>query len=159
MSTWNYAYLFPGCAQELNPPGLLDALEALGLEYTQRVITLKDDGEGHYVEDELLHNVTKEEVTEMLKQKKNLAITVRNKDLSMSCYFVIDAPNPHIYLGWDRRLFSSLDEAKQAFYMQGLRDAAKKANAAYVVLMIDVPDFFEDRFVDVDGVRILDFYL
>ena len=159
MSIWNYAYLFPGPLQELNPVGLFDALERLDLEYDQRVIALKDDGEGHHVEDETLDNVKKEEVREMLKEKKNLAITCRNRDISIACYFVIAASNPHIFLGWDRRIFESLEEAKQTFYVDGIREAAKKANAVYVVFMVEVPDFFDDRFVDVDGVRIIDPFL
>lgn len=37
-----------------------------------------------------------------------------------------------------------------------IRDFAKLSNAAYVVIVDDAPDNFEDRFVEVNGIRFLD---
>ncbi len=159
MSQWIYAYLFPGPKQELKPVEIFDGFTNFGFEYDSRMITLNVDRDGHCVEDEIQEYRDTTTIRKLLNRGKSLSVTCRNNQLWISCNFAISAANPHIFLGWSSKCLRLLNEVERTAYYTHLRTASKKAQAAYVVFMEEVPDFFEDRFVPLDDIRLIDFSL
>lgn len=49
-----------------------------------------------------------------------------------------------------------MDPAKKNKYRNGLLQAAKEANAAYVVIAEEIPEYFTDCFIEKDGLRFMD---
>ena len=52
-------------------------------------------------------------------------------------------------------MFESLDLAIQASYREQFLTFARRANAAFVLLVSEGVDWFEDHFLDIDGKRVL----
>ena len=166
MSTWHYAFLFPASEEQLDPAGVVASLAKSGYELnsTGRVLVPVDD-KGHLGEygDEVTF---KEPFTEDLQTRLQFGEQLfaefskfdSDTDIvtTFACSFAVKTVNPHISVGWHKRLFSQLPTEIQHDRWMAIRDAAKSSNSAYVVLAVEASDSFEDRFLEVDGKRILD---
>ena len=159
MASWKYVYFFPSADRHLQPAKALDRLSCRGLEFdeTLRMAKVIDDA-GHleHVDEEfgLRHPVIKD-LQERLGQGQQFLVECRNNEISIACCFATRSFNPHFFLGWSRSLFTRLDDSIQHEYWEMIRDFAKASSAAYVVLVDDAGEF-EDRFIDIDGRRVLD---
>lgn len=159
MGSWHYAFFFPGCDRKLTPEGAVEVFANFGLEFDAAVLKAQVvDVEGHleFGDESKLANPFLDDLTRRLEEGEQLLVECRNTDLFISCCFATRYANPFLMFGWSRRLFASLDEAVQGHYWRVLRKAAHQCNAAYVIVVDDPPDYFEDRFVHVDGVWVLE---
>ena len=160
MSSWQYAFLFPQLPHQLRPANAVKHLTEFGAEFdgSIRMCVLVDD-EGHVLdvgEEIALREPFEQDLIRHLEIGKSFSIQLRSADLVISVEFLLDSRNPHISLGWSRRLIEQSPPTIQRDFWKGLRSFAKECNAGYVVIVDDAPDHFEDRFIDIDGKRRFD---
>jgi hypothetical protein len=91
-----------------------------------------------------------------LLQGEDFSIQLRNSETFLSCFFAMQAANPHVSFGWSKRLFRELPATVRNQYWTMIRDFAAHCKAGYVVVVDDASDQFEDRFIEMDGKRFLD---
>jgi hypothetical protein len=159
MASWHYAFLFPGANSRLNPAGAVDVLSDFGLEFDESAragIEIDEQGHLEYGEETPLGNSELEELKQRLSADEPLMIECRNSELFFSCSFATRYANPYVMLGWSKRLFRELRQTRQEEYWKMLRQCAKRCHAAHVLIVDDPPDFFEDRFLEIDGQRFLE---
>jgi hypothetical protein len=163
MASWQYAFLFPGPCQDLDPARGLDVLIQFELTFDRlaRLLVPVDD-KGHMLdvgEEVVLNERPCDTVAQMLNEGLQFSIQCRDDHIGFSFTFAPRTSNPHMFIGWSRRLFGCLTESIQNRYWEMIRGFAKGCNAAYVVIIDDAPDDFEDQFVDINGARVLDTYV
>lgn len=162
MSIWTYAYLFSAPNKKLFAENALESFLTLEMDLDSEYIELHVDTEGHCIEGELQSIVgisPERKFKELLRQEAALQATFRNSEIFISCKFATCGSNPYIDFSWSKKLFSSLSEVSKSKYFQAIKNASKKSGATYVIFIEDVPDYFEDRFIFVDGVPYIDLYL
>jgi hypothetical protein len=160
MSSWHYAYFFPGPARPLRPAHAVTVFSGAGLVFDEVVYMAKVvDDEGHLeaAEESRLAGNIEEELIRQLETGAQLLVECRNRDLFFAVFFATGHGfNPHVMIGWSRRRFRALDPATQERYWQLLRRVARAIDAAFVAVINDPPDYWEDRFLDVDGQRVIE---
>lgn len=159
MSSWHYAFLFPGSDQELAPANAIHAFVDDGLEFEKRIrlaVIIDEVGHLDYGQKVELGEDNIHEIQRRLSEGDQFLIECRNRELFFSCVFATHYANPFIAFGWSSRLFVDLSISRKEKYFKLLRRFAKLSNAGYVLLVNDPPDFFEDRFIDIDGQRYLE---
>lgn len=160
MASWHYAFLFPGSGQQLLPSNGISDLNRFGLEFDATIrLLVQIDEQGHMLDVGDVVGLTPpitDDLARRLENGSQFSVQCRNGALFISCTFATQTSNPFISLGWSRRLFGVLERSTQLAYWEMIRDFAKKISAAYVVIVDDACDNFEDRFVDVSGIRVLD---
>lgn len=160
MASWHYAFLFPGAGDKLSPAAAIDALATRGLRFADMIrLCVPIDQEGHLLDvgDEVpLREPFCDDVKLRLVNQQAFSVQLRNSELIISCFFAINSSNPHVFFGWPRRIFDELDSNSQNQYWSMIRSFAALSKAWYVVLVDDAPDDFEDRFIEIDGIRYLD---
>ncbi|WP_157605042.1 hypothetical protein [Schlesneria paludicola] len=163
MSSWQYAFLFPQLPSQLRPANAVKRLTEFGADFDGSIrMCVPVDDQGHVLDvgDEIaLREPFERDLIRHLEIGKSFSIQLRHPDLVISAEFLLDAPNPHISLGWSRRLFKESPLMIQRDFWRVLRSFAKDCNAGYVVIVDDAPDHFEDRFIDIDGKRMFDLRL
>jgi hypothetical protein len=169
MGAWYYAYLFPGHERPLDAAAFVSSLVHNGFEVGNRAIELIPiDQEGHLGEfgDEIqLREPVADDLQARLRSGEQLFVEIQRVDrasdgvdtvTTFACGFELHTRNPHISFGWHRRLFLGLPRRTQQRYWQSIRDAARAANAVYIILMVEGVSNLEDRFIEIDGRRVLD---
>lgn len=159
MASWQYAFLFPGTESSLDPRGAIDVLATFGLEFDHFVHpAFRIDDVGHLEFGEKSHLVgpTLKAIKQRLVHHEQFLVECRNDELFLSCSFATQYSNPFIMLSWSNRLFRRISEARQSQYWDMLGRCANHCRAAYVLFINDPADFFEDKFVEIDGRRFLD---
>lgn len=159
MASWHYAFLFPSANSRLSPAGTVDVLSDFGLEFDESVrLAVEIDELGHleHGEETPLGELVLANLKQRLCEDEQFMIECRNNELFFSCSFATQYSNPYVMLGWSKRLFHELSLSRQKEYWDMLRQCAKQCRAAYVVIVDDPPDFFEDRFLEIDGQRFLE---
>jgi hypothetical protein len=160
MASWQYKFMFPLPSLPLKPAEAIHILCRRGLRFDDTVrLAVKTDEEGHFVdagEESRLQQPILEDLRRRLENGEQFSVTCRNSEIANSVFFATQSANPHISIAWSRNFFSNLESAAQSEYLTMVRDFAKASRAAYVVLVDDAPDQFEDRFLEIAGVRHLD---
>lgn len=64
--------------------------------------------------------------------------------------------DPSLSIGAHGRMLARLDDYRQQTYWGAVKRAAQAAGAAYGLVTVDVADGMEERFVEIDGVRLID---
>lgn len=159
MASWHYAFLFPDSQQSLAPAGAVRIFSEFGCEFDQTIrpaVVIDDDGHLEIGDEAAL---TREPVTDLLNllsKDEQFTVECRNQDLFFSLSFATRYSNPYILIAWSRKIFQRLERTSRHNYWQLLRKIANACNAKYVVIVDDPPDFFEDKFLEIDGRRVLD---
>ena len=170
MAAWHYAFLFPGRKLRFDSANAVASLASNGFEVSntaRRLVPFDETGHyGEFGEEISLEEPFTNDLQQRLRDGEQLFVEITRNDIAhndtdtiamtIACSFALKTSNPNISFGWHERLFSRLPPETQHFYWQAIRDAARAANAAYVVLVDEAADDFEDRFIDIDGRRILD---
>lgn len=166
MASWHYAFFFPSSVNALESEQLVDVLEEHSFELDQtarKLISIDDDGHfGEFGEEVPLGQSAFDELRRLLRDNVPLFIECRhapaaaNVVITLAVSFETQAANPHIYCGWPRNLFARLPDEITQDYWTIIREFAKACRAAYVVLVDDARDDFEDRFLEIDERRVLD---
>lgn len=159
MASWHYAFLFSSPNAELEPAGAIRALANFGLEFDEFVrpaIEIDELGHLEHGEESRLNGSIPAALEKRLSEQEQFMVECRNNELLFSCSFATRYSNPYIMLGWSKRLFRDLNESRQREYWDMLRKCAKGCKAAHVIIVDDPPDFFEDRFLEIDGQRFLE---
>jgi len=159
MASWDYAFLFPGPGQRLDPANAINVFAENGLEFDSAIhpaVVIDEAGHLEYGDETELRGNVNDELRERLAEGEQFLIECRNEDLFFACCFATRYSNPYVEVAWSRRLFRGLEEQKQRAYRKMLKDFAKQCSATYVIIVNDPPDFFEDRFVEIDGQRFLE---
>lgn len=160
MSSWQYAFLFPNSRCKLRPGNAFHQLADLGLEFDDKIrLCVSIDDEGHLLdvgEEIELARPGQIGLIRYLEQGASFSIQARNANIVLSCQLLAGSKNPHLSLGWSRRLFETLPAQSKDAFWTGIRAFARDCDAAYVLIVDDAPDFFEDRFPEIDGKRVLD---
>jgi hypothetical protein len=159
MTSWHYAFMFAGPGGRLCPDRAIEEFFQSGFEFDDivRPATIIDD-EGHleYMGELHLSGNKQMELQTRLKEAEQFQVECRNRDVFFSISFGTRYSNPYIMIGWSRKVFGTIAEADQRRYLRLLRQFAKLCQAVYVVIVDDPPDYFEDRFIEIDGQRFLD---
>lgn len=160
MASWKYLFLFPGPGDRLVPSKAVTNTITLGTEFESKArMAVQIDDAGHLLDigDEVMFSSPNSlDISHRLDEGDSFSIQARIADLPMSVQFFIGSPNPHICIGWSRRLFKEiLIETKEVIWKTLCRFALD-CNASYAIVVDDAPDLFEDRFLEIDGKRILD---
>ena len=159
MTSWQYAYFFPGSTGVLSPSNALNVFAEFGLEFDSTIWELASIDEAGHLEANRqirLEGPPLKELQTRLSRGEQFQVECRNRDILFTCSFDICYSNPHIVIGWSKRLFDALDVSRRWAYWRMLRKFAKLCAAKYVIIVDDPPDFFEDHFLEIDGRRILD---
>ncbi len=160
MASWHYAFFFPSSTQQLRPELGLDVVSRCNLEFDNTIhLAASIDDSGHLAgvgEEDVLSKPILKALREILADGKQFLVECRNTELFISCTFLHKSVNPHVFFGWSKRLFAELPDSSQQQYLNMLHEFAKQICAGYVILVDDAPDFFEDRFLEIDGRRSLD---
>jgi hypothetical protein len=159
MASWHYAFLFPGADQQLSPANAITVLAENGLEFDSAIrpaVLIDEAGHIEYGDETELIGAVNEALRRRLAEGEQFLVECRNEDLFFSCCFATQYSNPYVMLGWSRRLFGGLSERKRQAYRKMLKDFAKRCMATYVIIVDDPPDLFEDRFLEIDGQRVLE---
>jgi hypothetical protein len=159
MASWHYAFLFPSANGGLNPSAAVDVLSDFGLEFdksARAAVEIDELGHLEYGEETPLGPTAMSELKRRLTDQEQLMIECRNSELFFSCSFATRYANPYMMFGWSKRLFRELPQSRQDEYWEMLRQCAKQGRAAHIVIVDDPPDFFEDRFLEIDGQRFLE---
>jgi hypothetical protein len=159
MATWHYSFFFPGTNQNLDATGSVDVLACFGLKFDNTVrLAVEIDEFGHleHGEEEQLVGEVRAALKKRLSERQQFLIECRNDELVFSCSYATRYANPYIMLGWSKGMFRNLSESRQSEYWEMLVRCAKQCSAAYVIIVDDPPDFFEDRFLEIDGQRFLE---
>ncbi len=166
MSSWKYAYLFPPAGQRLQPARALGVLRDYSFDPNRRIRQLvRVDNYGHLGEfgDELL--LTKPFINDLLcrvEHDEQLFVEWQRLDeetnvlLTFTSSLATRSPNPHICFAWPRDAFNRVSSCIHDECLAMLQAFSKACAAAYVIVGVDLPDDFEDRFVEIDGHRYLD---
>jgi hypothetical protein len=159
MGSTYYAYMFPGVGQFLQP---FDAVRTLanndfvfdGSIYQATAI----DAHGHveYGDEIELTKMPIGEIEQRLRNVEQFQVQCRNSDIFFAVSFGTRSFNPHVLTIWSRKIFARLPQKLQERYWRLIREVAHACNATYLITIIDPPDYFEDKFLEVDGRRILD---
>ncbi len=159
MASWHYAFLFPSADGGLNSAATVDVLSDFGFEFDKSArgaVEIDELGHLEYGEETPLGPIAMFELKRRLTDQEQLMIECRNSELFFSCSFATRYVNPYMMFGWSKRLFRELPRSRQDEYWEMLRQCAKQGRAAYIVIVDDPPDFFEDRFLEIDGQRFLE---
>lgn len=159
MATWRYAFMFPGSGSRLLPANLIRTFADAGFKFDRtifRAVAIDEDGHLEFAGELELSEHPVEELVRRLNSGEQFLVECRNRDSFFSIASATQYSNPHIMIGWSRRLFETLNEDLQQRYWQLLRQVAKGCQAAYVIIVDDPPDYFEDRFLEVCGQRFLE---
>jgi hypothetical protein len=160
MASWQYAFLFPGPNNRLRPASAVGCLARAGFEFDSAIrLCLPIDNESHLLdvgEEVALQPPILDDLTQRLEQGVSLSVQAGSSDLAVSCQFNTASANPHISFGWSRRLFGALSGGSRRAFWVALRWLARDCQAAYVIVIDDAPDNFEDRFVEIGNARMLD---
>jgi hypothetical protein len=160
MASWQYAFLFPDSQTRLRPAGAVGHLARLGLEFDSTIrLCVSIDEAGHLLdvgEEVSLTLPVLRDLIHYLEEGVSLSIQARSKEIAISCQFFTQSSNPHISLGWSRRLFETLTVKSQEAFWMTVRAFARDCGAAYVIIIDDAPDQFEDRFIPIGDKRLLD---
>ncbi len=162
MSTLRYAYLFSGAKTPLDLSNVIQNLDIRGLEFDDELFELEVFPDGHLEavgQGIKISKPVKRDLIRRVSQNQQIQATCRNKELFVVCGFATAAANPHIFFGWPARLFSLLDHEAVEEYRSMIQRVASSVKASYVIFVEDPPDYFEDHFLDVDGIRYLDVFL
>ena len=166
MGSWSHVYFFPSTGRRLQASAVVDCLVADHFVVTEPVRQLIPiDREGHLGEygaevfiTEPLHlglqSILSHHTDLFVEFEKQYSGT--NALFRMSVSFANSAGNPHFVLAWPRWIVGQLSQSARDEHWITIRNAARAAEAAYVIPVRDAPDDFEDRFLDVDGQRLLD---
>lgn len=159
MSTWHYAYFFPMARCELRPAAALSLFEDHGLEASDTIAphVMLDDGHsdpsGKPVR---LSEPFATSIRLRLGLGEQFQACWNNKDLFFYCDFAHLGRDPHVNIAWSRRLFDSCDEIAQHRYKEMLLDLAKAMGAAYVIIVAEPWDYFEEYFRTVEDHKVLE---
>jgi len=159
MASWHYAFLFPGTNYDLDPAGAIDVLADFGLEFDESIrpaIEIDEFGHLEHGDELQLDGSILNGLKQRLTKHEQFMVECRNDELFLSCSFATRYSNPYMILGWSKRLFRDLNESRQNEYWDMVGRCAKQCKAAHVVIVDDPPDFFEDRFLEIDGRRFLE---
>jgi hypothetical protein len=160
MSSWQYAFLFPSSKEILRPSRALYQFNCNGFEFDRKIrLCVQLDVAGHLLDvgDEInLGDPVVKNLIDYLEKGVPFSIQVTNKHIQISCHFNINCKNPHISFGWSRRLFGMMPIDQQKVFWIALRSFARDCNAAFVFIIDDAPDDFEDRFIEVDNDYFID---
>lgn len=166
MASWNYAFFFPPSNLELNAEMAVTALAQDGFEIlnpVRRLVPIDDKGHlGEFGECVQLRPPYLQDLRDRLSKGEQIFAELSKHDgasnivTTFACSFAIRTANPHFSIGWHKQLFSRLPEDVQRMYWMLIRDVAKSGNAAYVLHVEEASDTFEDRFVEIDGKRMID---
>jgi hypothetical protein len=160
MASWRYAFMFAGSTARLLPQHGIDVLREYDFEIDEvlRHASIIDD-EGHIEytgEHSMRGSNREEELKTRLGSGEQFQSEFRNRALFFSLSIATGYPNPYVMIGWSNRLFANSAEDYQRRFVQMLRRFARLINADYVVIVDDPPDYFEDKFIEIDGRRFLD---
>ena len=160
MSSWQYAFLFPQSPMQLHPANGVQHLTEFGAEFDESItLCVPIDKDGHWLdvgEEVALKAPFESDLVRYLEMGMSFSIQLRSAHIVISVHFLLESPNPHIAIGWSRRFLREAPATMQSQFWRAIRAFAKDCNAAYVIIVDDAEDLFEDRFVDVDGKRVLD---
>ena len=163
MSSWRYAFLFPHFPGRLCPAKAVTHLTEFGAEFDGSIRKcVAIDDEGHLLdvgESVALGEPIVRDLIGRLENGTSFSIQLRSVDFVVSVEFLLESPNPHISIGWPRKLLDESPPRVQSDFWRSIRAFAKDSQAGYVVIVDDASDHFEDRFVDVGGKRILDLHV
>lgn len=159
MASWHYAFLFPRAGGALEPEGVIDALAKFGFEFDGFIrVAVEIDEHGHLEHgDEMpLDGSVRERLKSLFIRGEQFQVECRNEELFISCSFATRYSNPYVMLGWSIRLFSQLSEPRRNQYWNLFRECAKRCKSTHVIIVDDPPDYFEDRFLEIEGRRFLE---
>lgn len=160
MSSWRYAFFFPNNDTTLKPERGISDLYRFGFKFDNKMrkyISVGEEGflvdAGEQVE---INGPIEIELQERLLKGEQFSIECRNSELFVSCHFTAMSHNPCVYLGWIKNLFIALGNVRQTEFRRMLIEFASHIFASYVIIVDDASDNFEDRFLIIDGKRMLD---
>jgi hypothetical protein len=136
----------------------MDVLEKDGFSfdcYANHAVVADDDGHLEFVERvELVGGA--DELRKRLRAGEQILVECRNVDIFFACCFAFKYSNPFMSFGWPSRSFYELEQSAQDEYWTMLRRVARACNSAFVIIVNEPPDYFEDRFLEIDGQRVIE---
>ncbi|MBE7461973.1 MAG: hypothetical protein HS116_00650 [Planctomycetes bacterium] len=159
MASWHYAFFFPGPRLALKPAGAVSVLADFGLEFDDLIRPANPIDElGHleHGEEVRVAQPIKADLIKRLSKHEQFLVECRNSELFFVCGFATGYSNPYMEFGWSKRLFHELNESRKRKYWNMIKKCASYCNAAHVIVVDDPPDYFEDRFPEIGGRRILE---
>lgn len=159
MPSLDAAVFFPGHREILTPALAVDELMCRGLKLGPKIRLMERvDPEGHLLDtgsEVVLTAPLWDDLKGRLLAQESFSAVIGNSEMTFDCFFAPISFNPHIDINWPRRWFNELPmEAAKAYYSM-LGRFARRCGAAYAVFVSDPTDF-EDRFLEIDGRRVLD---
>ncbi|KYF65238.1 hypothetical protein BE11_24805 [Sorangium cellulosum] len=151
--------MFPGHGEHLLPAAAIDALAQSGLVFDPWMypaIVVDEAGHLEHGDKVELAGPPAEELEERAVRGEQFLAECRDRALAFTLLLHAKYTNPYMALGWSRRLFRNLSHDEQERYWKLIRVVAQRSNAAYIIVVNDPPDYFEDRFLEVDDRRWLD---
>jgi hypothetical protein len=159
MAKWHYAFMFPDSAGRLLPANAIQIFADAGFEFDRKIFpAVAADAAGHLEPGDSLElsGNTIKELVNRLNNDEQFLVECRNRDLFFSIFFATKNSNPYLVVGWSQRIFAELNDDLQQRYWQLLKRVARGCGATYVIVVDDPPDYFEDRFLEIDGRRFLE---
>lgn len=159
MGSMYYAYMFPSAGQQLCPANLIRILADQGFAFdSSAYVGAAVDAIGHiaFGDEVKLGDRPDDELASRIIKGEQCQVQCSDADLFLIVSFVQQSWNPHLVIGWPRRLFSALPQERQQAHWRLLRGVAAASKASFLIVVIDPPGYFEDRFIELDGRRILD---
>lgn len=160
MSSWEYVFLFPQLPNQLRPAKAVPRLAEFGAEFDGSIrMCIPIDDKGHLLDvgNKIDLNIPfDKDIVRFLEDGKSFSVQLRSEYQFFSVGFIMETQNPHISIGWPSRLFEEAPTTAKTEFWNAIRLFAKDCGADYVLIIDDAPDQFEDRFVDINGKRIID---
>jgi hypothetical protein len=160
MSSWQYAFMFPESGKSLRVAEVIRVFSESGFEFDRAIYpAFAIDDDGHLEHGDAVQMTGKhvEKLEIRLRNNEQFLVECRNQDLFFAISFAGKyQTNPHMMIGWSRTIFGALGKDSQEKYLQLIRNVANACNATNIIVVNDPPDYFEDRFLAINGRRFLD---
>lgn len=163
MSSWQYVFMFPDHGDSLQVEKVVRIFADSGFNFDSYIYPAHVVDEAGHLEHIDAINIPFppiDEIEKLLRHNEQFLVECRNQELFLSISFAEKYyTNPHVMIGWPRTIFSALAKDSQEKYLRLIRNVANACGAFYIIIVNDPPDYFEDRFLEIDGQRFLDEYL
>jgi hypothetical protein len=157
MSSWSYAYFFS------DKNGKLDFSPSSNLVFQPEfisdtlIINMKEDQDGHCVEDTAENRDNKDFVRQLIEEKTDAyQVTYKSQKFFFNVTFANCGNHPYISVAWQNNVFMRLDHISKNAFLNKIEIFAAAVKSSYVLFLKDTPGFLEDRFFFIEETPVID---